>query len=89
MKTKLVVRSYTIAISFDETSFFSTILAFTPHWDYKHYNENVSQKIVNLGATNKIYLNCDDIYGSVVYGSRQPMFCNFVLDKPVSYRVFA
>ena len=38
-KTKLVVRSGIIAIRFDEKSFFSTILGFTPGWDYKHYNQ--------------------------------------------------
>ena len=35
-KTKLDVRSGIIAIRFDENSFFSTILDFTPGWDYKH-----------------------------------------------------
>ena len=54
-KTKLVVRSGIIAIRFDENSFFSTILGFTPGWDYKHYNQNLSQKIVNLSNTNKIH----------------------------------
>ena len=33
MKTKLVVRDGIIAIRFDEKSFFSTILGFTPGWD--------------------------------------------------------
>ena len=33
MKTKLVVRSGIIAIRFDEKSFFSTVLGFTPGWD--------------------------------------------------------
>ena len=42
-KTKLVVRSGIIAIRFDEKSFFSTILGFTPGWDYKHYNQYLSQ----------------------------------------------
>ena len=44
-KTKLVVRSGIIAIRFDEKSFFSTILGFNPGWDYKHYNQYLSQKI--------------------------------------------
>ena len=35
MKTKLVVKSGIIAIRFDEKSFFSTVLGFTPGWDYK------------------------------------------------------
>ena len=56
MKTKLGVRFGIKAIRFDEKSFFSTILGFTSGWDYKHYNEDISQKIVNLGSTNKIHL---------------------------------
>ena len=55
-KTKLVVNSGIIAIRFDENSFFSTILGFTAGWDYKHYNQYLSQKIVNLSSTNKIHL---------------------------------
>ena len=52
-KTKLVVRDGIIAIRFDEKSFFSTILGFTPGWDYKHYNRYISQKFVNLSSTKK------------------------------------
>ena len=87
-KTKLVVRSGIIAIRFDEKSFFSTILGFTPGWDYKHYNQYLSQKIVNLSNTNKIHLKCDAIDGSVVNGIRQPILYSFVLDKPAGYKVF-
>ena len=87
-KTKLVVRSGIIAIRFDEKSFFSTILGFTPRWDYKHYNQYLSQKIVNLSSTNKIPLKCDCIDGSVVDGIRQPILFSFVLDKPSGYKVF-
>ena len=39
MKTNLVVRPGNIALRFDEKSFFSTIFGFTPHWDYKDFNE--------------------------------------------------
>ena len=88
-KTKLLVRSGTIAIRFDEKSFFSTILGFTPGWDYKHYNQYLSQKIVNLSSTNKIHLKCDAIDGSVVNGIRQPILYSFVLDKPAGYIVFS
>ena len=35
VKLNLAVRPGIIAIRFDEKSFFSTILGFTPHWDYK------------------------------------------------------
>ena len=41
MKTKLVANTKIIAISFHEKSFFSIILCFTLHWDYKHYIESV------------------------------------------------
>ena len=88
MKTKLVVRSGIIAIRFDENSFFSTNLGFTPGWDYKHYSQYLSQKIVNLSNTNKIHLKCDAIDGSVVNGIRQPILYSFVLDKPAGYKVF-
>ena len=89
MKTKLVVNIGIIAVRFDEKSFFSTILGFTPGWDYKHYNKYVSQKIVNLSNTNKIHLKCDAIRGSVVDGLRQPILYSFVLDKLPGYKVFS
>ena len=88
MKTKLVVRSGIIAVRFDEQSFFSTILGFTPGWEYKHYDKCISQKIVNLSNMNKIHLKCDAIDGSVVNGSRQTILFSFVLDKPAGYKVF-
>ena len=87
-KTKLVVRSGIIAIRFDEKSFFSTFLGFTLGWDYKHYNQYLSQKIVNLCSTKKIHLKCDAIDGSVVNGIRQPILYSFVLDKPAGYKIF-
>ena len=87
-KTKLVVNSGIIAVRFDEKSFFSTILGFTAGWDYKHYNQYLSQKIVNLSITNKIHLKCDAIDGSVADGVRQPILYSFVLDKPSGYKVF-
>ena len=88
-KTKLVVNSGIIAIRFDEKSFFSSILGFTPGWDYKHYNQYLSQKTVNLSNTNKIHLKCDAIDGSVVDGVRQPILYSFVLDKLPGYKVFS
>ena len=87
-KTILVVNSGIIAIRFDEKSFFSTILGFTPGWDYKHYNKYISQKIVNLSNTNKIHLKCDCIDGTIQDGIRQPILFSFVLDKPAGYKVF-
>ena len=72
MKTKLVVRAGIIAINIDQKSFFSTVLGFNHGWDFKHFNENISQKIVNLSTTNELHLKCDVIDGSVVNGLRQP-----------------
>ena len=89
MKTKLVVNNGIIAIRFDEKSFFSTVLGFTPGWDYKHYNKYTSQKVVNLGSTNKIHLKCDCIDGSVVNGLRQTILYSFVIDKLHGYKVFS
>ena len=89
MKTKLVVNNGIIAIRFDEKSFFSTVLGFTSGWDYKHYNKYTSQKVVNLGGTNKIHLKCDCIDGSVVNGLRQSILYSFVLDKLPGYKVFS
>ena len=84
----MVVKEGVIAVMFDEKSFFSTILDFTPGWDYKHYNKYVGQKIVNLSNTNKIHLKCDCINGAIQNGSRQPILFSFVLDKPAGYKVF-
>ena len=89
MKTKLVVKSGIIAIRFDEKSFFSTVLGFTPGWDYKHYNKYTSQKVINLGSTNKIHLKGYCIDGSVLNGIRQPILFSFVLDKLPGYKGFA
>ena len=89
MKTKLVVQSGIIAIRSDEKSFFSTILGFIAGWDYKHYIKYISQKIVNLGSTNKIHLKCDVINGSIVDGFKQPILYSFVLDKLPGYKVFS
>ena len=88
MKTKLFVRPGLIAIRFDEKSFFCNVLGFTSGWDYKHYIEYTSQKIVNLSITNKVHLKCDVIDGSVVNGSKQSFLYSFLLDKPVEYSIF-
>ena len=88
MKTKLVVRPVIIVIRFDEKSFFSTSLGFTPHWYYEHYNAYISQKIVNITTTDKTHLKTDVINGSILDGSRHSVLFTFVLDKPAGYEVF-
>ena len=87
-KIKLVVRPGIRAIRFDEKSFFSTILGFNHGWDYKHYNQYISEKIVNLSNMNKIRFKTDVIDGSIVNGVREPILFSFVLDKPAGYKVF-
>ena len=88
MKTKLVVGPVIIAKPFHENLFFNTILGFTLHWDYKHFNEYVSQKIVNLITKNKIHLKCDVIDGSIFDGLRQPILFKLILEKPAGHKVF-
>ena len=88
MKTKLDVRAGNIAIRNDEQSFFSTFLAFTPHWVFKHSNKDISQEIKYLNATNKIHLKSDSIDGNVVNGLRHSIFNSSVLDKLPGYTVF-
>ena len=87
-KTKLAVKSGIIAIRFNEKSFFSTILGFTPGWDYKRYNEYISEKFVNLSRTNKTHLKCDAIGGSIAVAIPLPILFSFVLDKPLGYKIF-
>ena len=59
MKTKLIVRFDIIALRCDGKSYFNTILGFTLHWDFKHYNEDIRQKYISLSTTDKIHLKCD------------------------------
>ena len=87
-KTKLVVQSGIIAIRTGEKLFFNTVLGFTPCWDYKHYNEYISQKIINLNRTNKTHLKTDVIDGSILSGVRHPILYSFVLVKPSGYKTF-
>ena len=84
----MVERNRFIAKTFDENSFFSTVLRFTSGWDYKHFNKYISKKTVNLSSTVKKHLKCDVIVGSVVNGLGQPIPFNFVLDKPSGYKIF-
>ena len=88
-KTKLFAGYGIMALRFDEKSFFNTILGFTSGWDYKSYNNYTSQKIVNLGSTNKIHLKCDCIDGSIQDGLREPILYSFVLDRLPGYKVFS
>ena len=88
MKRKLIVKSGIIVERFDEISFFSTIPGFNAVWDPKHYNEYISQKILNLTSTKKIHLICNVIDSSVVNGLRQSILFSFVSDKLSSFKVF-
>ena len=100
MKTKLILIRFGLTsgtLRFDEKSLFSTLLGFTPYWDYKHTNAihadspgvYTSAKILNLNTINKIHLKCDVIDGSLVNGIRQPLLFSFVLGKKPGYKVFS
>ena len=78
-KTKLVVRSGNVAKKFEEK---------LSHWDYKHLNESIGQKIINLSIIDEIHLKCDVIDASVVNGIREPICFSFVLHKPSGYKKF-
>ena len=45
MKTKMLVWISIATIRFDRKSFLSTLLSFARHWEYKHYDEHIGQKI--------------------------------------------
>ena len=72
----------------------TTLLGFTPYWDYKPTNAILadspglytSDKILILSTLDKIHLKCDIINGSVVNGRREPKL--FALDKPAGYKFF-
>ena len=85
----MVVKTGNIIIRFYERAFFGTTLGFNHGWHYKHYNEYISQKNVNLSSTNKLHLKADVIDGSVVNGVRDPIIFSFVLDKKAGTRCFA
>ena len=94
MKTKLILTPFVMLRS-NEKSFFSTLLDFTPFWDYKptktvHVDNPgiyTSEKKLSL-RTKKIHLKCDVIDGSVVNGLRQPLPFSFVLGKQSGCKFF-
>ena len=88
MKTKLAVKPGITAVRLEEVSFFSTILGFNHGWDFKHYNEYLSQEILNLSTTKKVHLKTNVIDGSVVNGLKQSILYSFVLDKPTIIKYF-
>ena len=75
MKTKVILKyigerkMFVLGtLRFDQTSFFHTLLGFTPYWDYKPSGVYTSDKILKLNTVNKIRLKCDIIHDSVVDG---------------------
>ena len=88
MKTKLLVKPGILAKRYVKNRFFYTILGLNPYWDYNHYIEYISPKIVHLNTTNKIHLKADCLQGSVANGLGHPIVFSFFLDKPSFYMVF-
>ena len=93
MITRLKLGPQINVLRFDKKSFFTfftTILGFTPYWDYKCYgNDYYNEKNINLSISNKIQLKCDCIDGSVLNSVRQPIIYSFVLDEAPGYKVFS
>ena len=87
MITKLIVNYEICALTFDENSFFNTIIGFSPYWDYKSCDEHFSEKKRNLSTMSKINLKCDVTDGSILSGLELPLLFNFMLGEPPGYRV--
>ena len=90
MKTKLTLKRFggTFGtLRFDEKSFFSTLLCFTPYWAYKPTNafhsdspdKYASDKLLYLNKINKIHLQRDVIDGSVPNAVRQAILFWFYI----------
>ena len=90
MKTKLILTRFVGTFGtliFDEKSFFSTLLGFTPYWDFKPTNAIhadglgvcTSDKILTLCKIAEIHIQCGCIDGSILFGVRQRIFYNFYL----------
>ena len=83
-------------LRFNEKSFFNMLLGFTPFWECKatifiHADSPVvytTDKILNLSTVDKIPSKTDVIDGSIINGSRQPIFKKFPLHKPHGYNIF-
>ena len=95
MKTKIILKyngwreDFALGtLRFDKKSFFHTLLGHDLYFDYKVPGVYISNKILNLNATNKIHLKCDCIDGSIQDGIRQPILYSFVLEKPSCYKIF-
>ena len=100
MKTKLILTrlgSHFGKLRFDENSFYYVLLGFTPCWNNKPTNVvhsdspgvYTSDKTLKISTLDKIHLKCDVKDGSVTNGSRQPIFCSFVIDKAAGYTDFS
>ena len=103
MKTKNVLKCISGKVfilgtlRFDERSFFHTLFGFSPYWDLKSTNANlsvspgvyISDKVLNLNKIHNIHLKCDIVNGSIQNGLQQPILFSFVLDKPSGYKIFS
>ena len=54
----------------------------------KHYEEDLSQKILKIGTIYKNQWKCDITDGSVANGVRQQIIFSFVLDKRSGKKIF-
>ena len=98
-KTKLILARFGGnfgTLRFDEKSFFTILLGFTPFWNYESTNAlhadspgvYTGEKISYLSKTDKIHLKYGCIDASVVNGLKQPKLYSFLLDRPAGYKFF-
>ena len=83
---------------FTNKSFFYTILGFTqshsyPLDDIDGFYQLIagfykSDKPINILEIDKVHLKCDCIQGSIMNGTREPIFYSFVLDQPPGHKLY-
>ena len=99
MKTKLILKRFGGTVgtfNFDEKSFFSILLSFTPFWDYKPTNaihadspgKYTTDKTLNKNTMNKIHLKCKVVDVSMGDEVQEFILFSFKLEKPAGYKIF-
>ena len=83
---------------FTNKSFFYTILGFTqshqgPLNDIEGFYQILpgsykSNKPINIIGIDKVHLKCDCIDGSIMNGTREPIFYSFALDQPPNHKIY-
>ena len=83
---------------FTNKSFFYSILGFTqshsyPLDDIEGFYQLIpgsykSERPINITGIDKLHLKCDCVDGSIVNGTREPIFYSFALDQPPGHKIY-